>query len=229
MVASGKEFNILEMDMGHGGMDMGDDSDGDDGDDGMDMGHGGHNHAAMPGMCKMNMIFNWDTSDVCIVFNWWHIRGATSLAFSLLAVIALGVGYEFVRKASSHPLLIEERSIQLEDDSGRSSDSDPETGTTLAKTRTSVSSAGSSSSSTILLTEPAFSLFESQRKLAFTSRRILRSLVYAILVVYSFFIMLIAMTYNGWIIIMIGVGAFLGNLVFGDFGQNATPKGMSCH
>ena len=42
-------------------------------------------------------LFTWSTQDLCLVFRWWHISGTFSLLASLLAVVALGVGYEYTR------------------------------------------------------------------------------------------------------------------------------------
>lgn len=44
------------------------------------------------------MLFTWDTTNLCIVFRWWHIRSTPSLILSLLAVVALGAGYEALRE-----------------------------------------------------------------------------------------------------------------------------------
>lgn len=44
------------------------------------------------------MLFTWDTSNLCIVFRWWHIRSTPGLFLSLLAVVALGAGYEALRE-----------------------------------------------------------------------------------------------------------------------------------
>lgn len=46
------------------------------------------------------MLFTWNTKDLCIVFYEWHVTGTLSLIFSLLAIVALGVGYELVRELS---------------------------------------------------------------------------------------------------------------------------------
>lgn len=63
----------------------------------MDMGHGGMDD--MP-MCNMNMLFTWDTTNLCIVFESWRVTGTFSLLVSLVAVAALTAGYEAVREAS---------------------------------------------------------------------------------------------------------------------------------
>lgn len=44
------------------------------------------------------MLFTWDTNNLCIVFRWWHIRSTPGLLLSLLAVVALGAGYEALRE-----------------------------------------------------------------------------------------------------------------------------------
>ncbi|KAI5861808.1 Ctr copper transporter family protein [Durotheca rogersii] len=74
----------------------------------MDHSHMDHSHMATAGMdhgnmgrgdmCKMSMLFTWDTTNLCIVFRQWHIRGPVSLVLSLLAVVAIGAGYEALRE-----------------------------------------------------------------------------------------------------------------------------------
>ncbi|KAI4190303.1 MAG: hypothetical protein LQ346_004956 [Caloplaca aetnensis] len=57
--------------------------------------------------CSMNsltvsiqMLFTWDTTDLCIVFPQWHVYSTFSLLMSLIGVIILTAGYEFVRDIS---------------------------------------------------------------------------------------------------------------------------------
>ncbi|UPX11514.1 copper transpport protein [Ascochyta rabiei] len=68
----------------------------------MDHGHMDHD---MPGMdhghkCNMNMLFTWDTTDLCVVFRSWHISGTFSLIVALVGIVLLTAGYEAVREAS---------------------------------------------------------------------------------------------------------------------------------
>ncbi|KAJ4372500.1 copper transpport protein [Neocucurbitaria cava] len=49
---------------------------------------------------RCQMLFTWDTTDLCIVFRGWHIDGTTSLVFSLFAIVLLTAGYELVREVS---------------------------------------------------------------------------------------------------------------------------------
>ncbi|KAI4114420.1 MAG: hypothetical protein Q9193_001084 [Seirophora villosa] len=69
----------------------------------MDHGHMDHGGMHMPSdgpKCNMNMLFTWDTTDLCIIFPQWHIYSTFSLLISLVGVIVLTAGYEFVREMS---------------------------------------------------------------------------------------------------------------------------------
>ena len=46
------------------------------------------------------MLFTWDTTDLCIIFRQWHVFTTFGLVVSLLGVVILTAGYEFVRESS---------------------------------------------------------------------------------------------------------------------------------
>lgn len=46
------------------------------------------------------MLFTWDTTNLCIVFRQWHVRSTFSLVFSLGAIVLLAMGYEALRSLS---------------------------------------------------------------------------------------------------------------------------------
>ncbi|EGE06363.1 ctr copper transporter [Trichophyton equinum CBS 127.97] len=56
--------------------------------------------------------------------------------------------------------------------------------------------------------------------------KVTRAGLYAAQVFYSFFIMLLFMTYNGWIMLAVAAGAFMGHLMFGE---SSASKTVSCH
>ncbi|QIW95444.1 hypothetical protein AMS68_000962 [Peltaster fructicola] len=56
--------------------------------------------------------------------------------------------------------------------------------------------------------------------------RIIKAILYGIQVFYSFFIMLVFMTYNGWVMLAVGFGAFLGYLMFG---RSSISRSAACH
>ncbi|CZT19435.1 related to a putative low-affinity copper transport protein [Ramularia collo-cygni] len=56
--------------------------------------------------------------------------------------------------------------------------------------------------------------------------KVAKAAFYAVQVFYSFFIMLLFMTYNGWVMIAVGVGAFIGYLLFSG---SSASKSAACH
>ncbi|KAL9604814.1 MAG: hypothetical protein Q9219_000262 [cf. Caloplaca sp. 3 TL-2023] len=46
------------------------------------------------------MLFTWSTKDLCIIFPQWRVHSTFSLLMSLIGVIILTAGYEFVRDMS---------------------------------------------------------------------------------------------------------------------------------
>ncbi|KAI1429903.1 Ctr copper transporter family-domain-containing protein [Xylaria sp. FL1777] len=188
-----------------------------------DMDHGGHGGMPMP-MCSMNMLFTWDTTNLCIVFRQWHVRGTASLVFSLLAIVAICAGYEALREGTRKYelwLLNQEAAhssgAQNERNEDRYQDNDPNHGREpVAETTPFLGieriGAGLSSSS-----EPSVS----QRA------RILKAILYGVQNFYAFMIMLLFMTYNGWVMIAVAVGAGLGYYVFGS--NTRATKETACH
>ena len=65
-------------------------------------GHGGHDMPMPSGpTCSMNMLWNAQIEDTCVVFRSWHIRTTHAFFFSCLAIAALGVLYEWLRVAQT--------------------------------------------------------------------------------------------------------------------------------
>lgn len=50
--------------------------------------------------CTNQMLFTWDTTNLCIIFRWWHITSTFTLLISLVAIAVLTAGYEVVREVS---------------------------------------------------------------------------------------------------------------------------------
>ncbi|KAI1390193.1 Ctr copper transporter family protein [Hypoxylon trugodes] len=170
--------------MDHGHMDHG------------DMGHGDMGHGDMPQMCSMNMLFTWDTTNLCIIFRQWHIRGTASLVFSLLAIIAISAGYEALREGIRRY----EASISTKQDI---SPSEPNTeSTTLLGVGRNSSSIG-------------------QRD------HIIKAILYGVQNFYAFMIMLLFMTYNGFVMFSVAIGAGLGYYFFGS--HTKATKETACH
>ncbi|KAK7519963.1 ctr copper transporter family protein [Phyllosticta citriasiana] len=164
-----------------------------------DMDHGGHGGMDMGKghKCNMNMLFTWDTTDLCIVFRGWHVTGTLSLLLSLVAVALLCAGYEGVRDISRRYELSVAARQKVKDDGPGLPD----------RTRHGPWTARDEKRATII-----------------------KGVLYAVQVFYSFFIMLLFMTYNGWIMLAVAVGAFVGYVVFGSGSNSASAtKSVACH
>ncbi|KAF2201463.1 Ctr copper transporter [Delitschia confertaspora ATCC 74209] len=167
------------------------------------MGHGGHGDMDMGGKCNMNMLFTWSTKGLCIVFSGWQITGTASLIFSLLAIVLMTAGYEAVREASRR---YDEHTRKLVE--GRRGGDDLTNG--VPEESSSLLGSGRISSSSA--NEQKF--------------KIVKATLYAVQVFYSFFIMLLFMTYNGWVMLSVAIGAFIGYLLFST---SSPTKTAACH
>lgn len=49
--------------------------------------------------CSMNMLWNTQIADTCIVFRSWHISTTSAFVFSCAVIVGLGVLYEYLRVA----------------------------------------------------------------------------------------------------------------------------------
>ncbi|KAK0119065.1 hypothetical protein ONS95_007928 [Cadophora gregata] len=158
-----------------------------------DMGHGGTDHGPM---CNMNMLFTWDTTNLCIVFKWWHIQTTPGLLFSLLAVVALTAAYEAIRSASR----------RYEQHVNKKAEAAP---------------IGAVTERTPFLWTGRNQVEVSQKA------HIIKAVIYAVQTFYAFMLMLLFMTYNGWVMLAVGVGSFVGYLAFGN--NTSATKDSACH
>ncbi|KIV84684.1 hypothetical protein PV11_00453 [Exophiala sideris] len=169
----------------------------------MDHSHMDHGDGDMDmGTCSMNMLFTWSSENLCIVFRQWRVTSTFSLILSLLAIVLLTAGYECVREISRR--YEQKHSAEM-------------------------AAYSTSGSSTPPLHESSSLLGVVRDSRAAAERRgtIMKALLYAVQVFYSFFIMLLFMTYNGWVMLAVAVGAFVGYLLFGQ-GLTST-KSVACH
>ncbi|KAI5123846.1 hypothetical protein M0805_005665 [Coniferiporia weirii] len=197
------------------------------GHEGMD--HGGHGDMDMGGKCSMNMLWNTQIIDTCVVFPQWHIRSHGSFVLSFFAIVALGIFYEWLRAFARRV----DRSV------ARSLANGPAKG----KGRGSVSPSGRRSPSPGSLEEENAALLtglppplKSSLAKVPASARALRAVLYGATVFLSFFLMLVFMTYNAYLILAVVLGAAIGHYYLGgqmDVGSillgGSEDKGMACH
>ncbi|KAJ1964523.1 copper transpport protein [Dipsacomyces acuminosporus] len=161
------------------------------GDHGGHGGHGDHGGSGSRPMCAMNMAFNWDTENVCVLFDFWRINSNASLFFSCLAVFLLGYLYEAAR-------------------------------TRVRTWEKSIAPAGhtvqGSGSDTPLVSSSAIP----------NSLRWKRATFYGLMIAYSYSLMLIFMTYNGYLIFAVIGGAIAGHYSY-NIDEWGTVRGANCH
>ncbi|KAL4774305.1 Ctr copper transporter [Aspergillus nidulans var. acristatus] len=193
------------MDMDMGGMDMG------SGDSGA--------------QCVISMLWNWNTIDSCFLARSWHIRSRGMFAGSCIGVICLVIVLEFLRRiAREYDAFIIHRaqmraqylvpSAQTQPGAAipsPASESDSAVGIgdngtgaqkTPANTSTAPAAASGPGSGAPFRVRP--SLIE----------QVIRALLHMLQFAVAYFVMLLAMYFNGYIIICIFIGAFLGSFIF---------------
>ncbi|KAH1544768.1 hypothetical protein KXX57_005279 [Aspergillus fumigatus] len=183
---------------------------------GIDMDHG-HGDMDMGGQCNMNMLFTWSTKDLCIVFSQWHITGPFSLLMSLIVIVLLTAGYEGVRQATRKYEAAQAQRLNV------FSTTTATIGNEFAdeSATTNVPSSQTPNESSPLVAG------RDNRRAVEQRGKIILAALYAVQVFYSFFIMLLFMTYNGFVMLAVAVGAFAGYLVFGD--NQSAAKTVACH
>ncbi|KAI6082481.1 Ctr copper transporter family-domain-containing protein [Hypoxylon rubiginosum] len=163
------------------------------------MSMGGMGGMDMSSPCKISMLWNWNTIDACFISSSWHIRSRGMFAGSCIGVILLGILLEclrrgakeydsfLVRKNALDGLVAPARSNEANEDGGSSSKMAPRA------TTDSVSHTGYRPK----IWEQA-----------------IRALLHTAQFVVAYFLMLLAMYYNGYFIICIFIGAFIGSFIF---------------
>ncbi|KAJ6534468.1 Ctr copper transporter [Mycena vulgaris] len=186
-------------------------------------------HMPMP-RCSMNMLWNTQIVDTCIVFRSWHVSSTTTFIVSCALIMGLGVLYEAIR------VLQKKVDTRIALDLAASAPG----GISLSLAGDDVADAGAGVHKTapkrlvIPLMFTALSLSAVARTAVPLLPRLLRAALYGASVFLSFFLMLVFMTYNAYLILATVLGAALGHFVFSgtvdvDALLRDEAKGMACH
>lgn len=167
------------------------------------------------------MLWNTQIENTCIVFRSWHIANTTQFVLSCFAIVALGVFYEYLRVAQKK-LDVKIAATLSAQGKGK--------GTVSGR-----SSPGIESEEAGLLTGSRVRKDRSETPIPATSR-LSRASLYGVQVFLSFFLMLVFMTYNAYLILATVVGAAIGHYVFSPtldidavLSGTGGNKGMACH
>ncbi|KAI8691695.1 Copper Transporter integral membrane protein that functions in high affinity copper transport [Fusarium falciforme] len=156
----------------------------------MDMDHG------MGNGCKISMLWNWNTVDSCFIAETWHITSKGMFAGSCIGVILLVMTLELLRRSVKEwdRFLLRQHAAKFE---GSAPAAAAATGSDSPKVASPVACA------TPL---PPFRPNVWQQAI----RALLHMMQFAV----AYFVMLLAMYYNGYFIICIFIGAYLGAFIF---------------
>ncbi|XP_035667848.1 probable low affinity copper uptake protein 2 isoform X1 [Branchiostoma floridae] len=147
----------------------------------------------------MPMSFYWSNQAI-ILFDGWSVQDATGMAFSVIGIICAGALFEGVKRLVGW--VGKGKGMLVNRDTGDTSD--PEERTPLLKSPPDVA-----------LTRKRKHM--SHNAVLCRSRlryHLAQSLLHVLQVVLAYCLMLVVMTYNGWLAIAVFLGAGLGYFVF---------------
>ncbi|EPQ26961.1 uncharacterized protein PFL1_05596 [Pseudozyma flocculosa PF-1] len=192
----------------------------------------------MPGdACPMLMTWNADTSNICIISESWHVRTPRAFFLSLCVLVVVSAGYEWLRlytKANDARIAsgMEARLGGGHHHRRRASilPTTSAAGVSIADTA-SVASGSSNGLGTAARKARRSSRLAPMPLLIRRRTQVFRSTLYALSVFISFMLMLVAMTFNAYLIGAIVGGAGLGHYWFNrDFSRHPDDdKGLACH
>ncbi|PWN93063.1 Ctr copper transporter, partial [Acaromyces ingoldii] len=141
------------------------------------------------GSCSMSMLGNWETIGSCFLTSSWHISTAAQFAGTCIGVFLIVVVIESVRRwGREWDRYIVRKALE---DHQRMSN---------------LNRAGNRAGKRMQTTKACFPMFRPS-----VLQQAIRSLVYAIQFTGAYIVMLIAMSYNGYILISIVLGGLVGH------------------
>jgi len=179
------------------------------------MGPGG---GYVPGNCRISMLWNWYTIDSCFIARGWHNRTKAGFAGSCIAVVALCVFLEFIRRVQREfdRLVVGNMAERKE----AATTADPDAAAAAAAAATAVAPKDGEvvpKDGEVVVVDtnqhpPTRAAKAIQPNVI---EQLIRTAFYVLQFAVAYLIMLLAMYYNGYVIICILIGVFLGHFIFG--------------
>ncbi|RYP67332.1 hypothetical protein DL771_007276 [Monosporascus sp. 5C6A] len=165
------------------------------------MGDGMSPMAMIPSGCKIKMLWNWETIDACFLSEKWRIGSHGAFAGLCIAVILMVVLLEALRRASK---LYDRRLI-----------SQHKRIIAMAAVRGDTHHPSETINGSRSLIDKSHHTFDTNVPFRPNAwQQVVRALLHMLQFALAYWIMLMAMYYNGFIIICIFIGAFIGAFVF---------------
>ncbi|KAL4730732.1 Copper Transporter integral membrane protein that functions in high affinity copper transport [Fusarium chlamydosporum] len=161
-------------------------------------------HGDMMGGCKISMLWNWNTVGSCFIARSWHITSKGMFAGSCIGVILLVVFLEALRRSVKEwdRYLLRQHVAKF-------------SGASIGPSGSENDKEGNIAVASYDNTLPQFRPNVWQQAI----RALLHLMQFAV----AYFVMLLAMYFNGYIIICIFIGAYLGAFIF--HWETLTPSG----
>ncbi|KAK4120221.1 Ctr-domain-containing protein [Parathielavia appendiculata] len=144
--------------------------------------------------CKISMLWNWYTIDSCFIASSWKVTSTGAFAGSCIGVILLVIALEMLRRAvKEYDRFLINKHIKAQQGSS-------------AKPNKALSDDGSPVPNCPAGVNKGYrpTIFE----------QAIRALLHMVQFAVAYFVMLLAMYYNGYIIICIFIGAYIGSFIF---------------
>ncbi|KAF4459840.1 hypothetical protein FALBO_13388 [Fusarium albosuccineum] len=136
--------------------------------------------------CKVEMLWNWNTIDACFLASSWQIQNQGMMAATCIGVILLVVLVEFFRRMGKEYDALLQRQFQRQ------------------ATTHGVAMAAAGCTGAVMPTRQTLTYRASPLQ------QLIRSIIHAITFAGAYIIMLLAMYFNGYVIISIFIGSGLG-------------------
>ncbi|EDU44637.1 high affinity copper transporter [Pyrenophora tritici-repentis] len=143
--------------------------------------------------CKISMLWNWNVLDTCFMSSSWHIHSTTTFGISCVGIVLLAILIEFLRHAGK------EYDGFIVAQHKKNSDGAGETMVHASSDRTK----NSRMTTTAEVYRPSL------------VQQAIRTLLHTCQFAVAYIVMLLAMYYNGYFILCIFLGVYIGNFIFG--------------
>lgn len=151
------------------------------------------------------MLWNWNVIDTCFISESWHVTSRGMFAGSCIGVILLVILLEFLRRAAKEydGYIVMQHSKTLVSNTAPSSASSSDGNGTNKNPATTALATSSMAGGAGAKFRPSL--------LQQAVRALLHTCAFAV----AYFVMLLAMYYNGYFIVCIFIGAYIGYFIFG--------------